>query len=195
MVDLRLRSRSASTAEDAGTPEFADDRIPGDVGSTERRRSASHEHRRRISDPRPLAGYAVLLASYGGMAACLTIAIRRRSDQVKPLRYGELLLFGLATQHISRILTKDSVTSVLRAPMVSFDGPAGDGEVNEQVIGDGLRHAAGELMTCPFCLAQWVATALVAGRALAPTVTSGIVAVSAVARISDYLQLAYDGMK
>ena len=98
---------------------------------------------------------------------------------------------GLATAHLSRLITKDSVTSVLRVPFARFEEPAGEGEVNEEVVGHGFRHALGELLTCPFCAAQWVATGLVAGRAAAPNLTAAVVSVSAVARLSDYLQLLY----
>ena len=53
----------------------------------------------------------------------------------------------------------------------------------------------GELVTCPFCIGQWVATALVAGGVLAPALTDGVVTVSAVARTADYLQLLYARMR
>ena len=76
-------------------------------------------------------------------------------------------------------------------PFTVFQEPAGEGEVNEEVIGHGAQHAIGELLTCPFCLGQWVATALVAGTVAAPTLTTAIVSVSALARASDYLQLLY----
>lgn len=198
MVDLGPSDTSPLVAED--TPAVDARQLP--ENATPRTRlgpisGGDHDHAddHGSLDPWPLAGYAVLLASYGGLVACLTVALRQRRDRINPLRFGELLLFGLATQHISRVIAKDSVTGVIRAPMVSFDAPAGDGEVNEQVEGEGLRHALGELVTCPFCLAQWIATVLVAGRSLAPTVTTGVVAVAVVARISDYLQLAYDWAK
>jgi hypothetical protein len=32
--------------------------------------------------------------------------------------------------------------------MVAFEKPTGEGEVSEQVVGTGIRHALGELMTC-----------------------------------------------
>ena len=38
---------------------------------------------------------------------------------------------------MSRLIAKDSVTSPVRRPFVEFEGPAGEGEVNEQVIGKG----------------------------------------------------------
>ena len=103
----------------------------------------------------------------------------------------DLALYGLATEHLSRLITKDSVTAVLRAPFTEFNEPAGEGEVNEEVTGHGTRHAVGELVTCPFCIAQWVATGLVAGRVAAPNLTKAIVTISATARLSDYLQLLY----
>jgi hypothetical protein len=96
---------------------------------------------------------------------------------------------------LSRLITKDSITSPLRAPFTRFIGPAGDGEVNEEVIGTGLRHAIGELVTCPFCIGQWVASGLVAGLAAAPEATEAFATVCALARVSDYLQLAYDRLK
>ena len=102
-----------------------------------------------------------------------------------------LVLYALATEHLSRVITKDSVTSVLRAPFTRFKEPAGEGEVNEEVVGQGARHAIGELLTCPFCAAQWVATGLVAGSVAAPTLTTAVISVSAAARASDYLQLLY----
>ena len=104
----------------------------------------------------------------------------------------DLLLYGLATEHLSRVITKDSVTAVLRAPFARFKEAAGEGEVNEEVVSDGgVGHAIGELVTCPFCAAQWVATCLVAGSVMAPILTTAIVSVSAAARASDYLNLLY----
>jgi hypothetical protein len=103
----------------------------------------------------------------------------------------ELLSFSLATQHLSRLVTKDSVTAVLRAPFVEFNGPAGEGRANETPVGAGVRKAIGELLTCPFCTAQWVATGLVACWIVVPSLASAAVSTSAVARTSDYLQVAY----
>ncbi len=143
------------------------------------------------TDPRPLGGYAKLIAVYGIAAGGLALALRKRSGRFQRLDPMDLALYGLATEHLSRLITKDSVTAVLRAPFTEFKEPAGEGEVNEEVVGHGTRHAVGELLTCPFCAAQWVASALVAGRVAAPNLTRAIVTVSATARLSDYLQLLY----
>lgn len=159
-----------------------------------KRRATSPQQRNgdtNDSDPRPLGGYAKLLGAYGLLAGGLAVALRRRGPELRRLDAMDLALYGLATEHLTRLITKDSVTAVLRAPFTEFKEPAGEGEVNEDPVGHGTRHAVGELLTCPFCAAQWVATALVAGRIAAPNLTRAVVSVSAVARVSDYLQLLY----
>jgi hypothetical protein len=142
-------------------------------------------------DPRPLGGYAKVLAAYGLLSSGLAFALRKQSGRVRPFSPMNLVLYGLATEHLSRVLTKDSVTSVLRAPFTEFKEAAGEGEVNEDVIGHGTHHAIGELLTCPFCVAQWVATGLIAGSVAAPSLTTAVVSISAAARLSDYFQLLY----
>ena len=52
----------------------------------------------------------------------------------------------------------------------------------------------GELVSCPFCLGQWVATALVMGRAVVPVLTA-VVDVLALARTGDCLQLLCGGVR
>jgi uncharacterized protein DUF1360 len=123
------------------------------------------------NDPRPLEGHAGILASYAVLTGALVFKLRRRSSDVRQLRPMDLLLYGLATEHLSRVIT--------------------EGEVNEDVIGTGAKHAIGELVTCPFCIAQWVATALIAGSVASPSLATAVVSVSAVARFSDYLDLLY----
>jgi hypothetical protein len=54
-----------------------------------------------------------------------------------------------------------------------------------------VRHAVGELLTCPFCLGQWVGTAGVAGLALFPRTTRWLSAGMCVIAGADALQLAY----
>lgn len=143
------------------------------------------------ADPRPLRGYGALVATYGSLSLGLAVALRKRGRSVRALTPMDLVLLGLATEHLSRLITKDSVTAVLRSPFTKFEEPAGAGEVNEEVIGTGLRHAAGELVTCPFCVAQWVATGLVAGQVAFPRVTTAAINICAAARVSDFLQLLY----
>jgi len=60
---------------------------------------------------------------------------------------------------------------------------------------NGDLHAFGELLTCPFCIAQWIATTSVAAYVAAPRQTRLAATVMTVAAASDVLQIAYDDIR
>src|SRR5579871_4420410 len=137
---------------------------------------------------RPLGGYLALLAGYGGLVAGLAGAIRR-SGRALPAApaLGDLALGAVATHKLARLIAKDSVLSPLRAPFTRYAGVSGEAELAEEVRGHGLKKAVGELVTCPFCLGQWVATLFWGGLVLAPRPTRLLATLAG----SDVLQLAY----
>ncbi|MEV6980908.1 DUF1360 domain-containing protein [Sphaerisporangium sp. NPDC051017] len=141
---------------------------------------------------RPLGSYLRILTVYGGAVAGLVglgrITGVKAPERIAPL---DLVLMGLTTHRVSRTLTKDPVTSPLRAPFTRYAGVSGPAELREEVRGHGVRHAVGELLTCPFCLAQWVATAYAAGMVFAPGFTRLAGATMSAVAVSDWLQLAY----
>lgn len=152
-----------------------------------RRAYAPHEHR-------PLGGYLVALGAYGGVIAGLTAVVRAtRTSVPQAPSPSDVVLLGIATHKLSRLLSKDAITSPLRAPFTSYERPIGHGEVMEQVRdqGSGTRHALGELLSCPFCLAVWVATGLTGGLVLAPRLTRLVATALTSVAVSDFLQLAY----
>lgn len=136
---------------------------------------------------RPLARYAGLLVAYGGTvgvaAAAVALAGRRVPEQVGVM---DIMLMAACTHKVSRRLAKDPVTSPLRAPFTQYEGQGGPSEVQEKP-----RGAIGELLACPFCLAQWVATGYAAGLVLAPRATRLVGATMTAVAISDWLQFAY----
>lgn len=83
----------------------------------------------------------------------------------------------------------------MRAPFTAYTGPAGPGEVMEEVRGHGVRHAVGELLTCPFCISPWVATTLLGGLAAAPRLTRNALTVFSAVTVADGLQLAYSALE
>ncbi len=88
------------------------------------------------------------------------------------------------------MLAKQPIASPLRAPFTVFDGVTGPSELHEEVRGDGLRHAVGELLTCPFCLAHWVATAFGFAFILAPEPTRLVAALLSAEVLANFVQLA-----
>ena len=139
-----------------------------------------------------LAGYTGSLTTYGAAVAAL-LAVLRASGRELPESYAvrDVLMGGVATHKFSRLLSRGSVTSPLRAPFTEFEAPAGSAEHREEPRGSHLRHTVGELLTCPFCVGVWVGTAYVAGLAVAPRVTRAWAAVFTVVGVSDALQQGY----
>jgi hypothetical protein len=139
------------------------------------------------SEERPLLPFATLAAAFNtGLAALLW-----RSKRVPDLTAGDVVLIGVATHKLSRLVTKDRITSFLRAPFVRYQGPAGHGEVDEAPRGHGVQRAVGELLVCPHCLATWVAGGFVAGMALSPRRTRAVAGLFTAIAIADSLHLAY----
>jgi hypothetical protein len=139
------------------------------------------------NEERPLLPYATLAAAFNtGLAALLW-----RSKRVPSLTAGDIVLIGVATHKLSRLVTKDRITSFLRAPFVRYQGPAGHGEVDEAPRGHGVQRAVGELLVCPHCLATWVAGGFVAGLAVSPRRTRAVAGLFTAVAIADSLHLAY----
>ncbi|MFL6052166.1 MAG: DUF1360 domain-containing protein [Actinoallomurus sp.] len=142
-------------------------------------------------EDRPLRSYAGTLATYG-LAVGATMLIARLTGRRAPrLRLWDVALMAVTTHKVSRTLAKDSVTSPLRAPFTRYKGTAGPAELAEEVRGEGVKHTIGELITCPFCMAQWVGTAYAAGMTFAPDATRLAGATMTAVAGADWLQLAY----
>jgi Protein of unknown function (DUF1360) len=143
-------------------------------------------------EERPLAAYGVLTATFGASLTAAFVALRATGrDLPDGPRASDLLLAGVATHKVSRLLAKDRVTSFVRAPFTRYQEAAGHGEVEEQPRGHGLQLALGELLVCPYCLAQWVAATFSIGLVAAPRATRFIAGIYVAETISDVLQLAY----
>lgn len=140
---------------------------------------------------RPLGGYTAIMAGYAALMTGAATLLARRGRIPDGLRLGDGVLLAVATHKLSRTLAKDAVASPLRAPFMRFKGAAGPGEVNEDVRGQGAQKAAGELISCPFCLDQWVASAFIVGLAAAPRFTRFLAATFAVRAGADFLHFAY----
>jgi uncharacterized protein DUF1360 len=142
-----------------------------------------------------LAEYAALLAFYMASVAVLTGAALQQKQLPKRLSLLDLALLGIATHKLSRIIAKDRITSIVRAPFVNYIRSAGAGEVEEEPRGRGIQRGIGNLISCPYCVAPWCATALAFGFMFAPRVTRFFAGILASVATSDFLHRAYLQMK
>jgi hypothetical protein len=149
------------------------------------------EYAPQAAEERPLRGYAAVMTLYGAGVAAAGALVRHQDRPLPDVSLRDVVLVGVATHKLSRRLSKDSVTSPFRAPFTRYQGASGPAELAEDSRGDGVRKAVGELVTCPFCLSQWVATGFVFGLALAPRATRMAASVFASLALADFLQFGY----
>lgn len=143
-------------------------------------------------EERPLGGYLGAMGIFTGAVAG-AVGLAKLTGRRPPEQVGawDTVLLTVATARISRTLAKDSVTSPLRAPFTRYVGRSGESELAEEVRGRGATHTVGELITCPFCLGQWVGAALAGGLVFAPRFTRLAAAASTALFGADVLQFAY----
>lgn len=143
--------------------------------------------------PQPLGAYTSLMGIFGAFVSGLTAAVwfsgSKLPEKPKP---GEILLLGVATHKLARLITKDMVSAPLRAPFVKFKEYTGEGEVEEESRRDGgLKEAVGDLVTCPYCMGVWIAVPLWFGLALAPRLTRFVAGILATVTTADFAHRAY----
>lgn len=146
-------------------------------------------------EERPLGGYLKLMSVYGAGTISAGIAARATGRSIPRLSAWDMLQLATATHRLSRTIAKDPVTSPLRAPFTTYAGPSAASELHEEVRGHGWQHSLGELLTCPMCLAQWVATGFAYGMVFAPAPTRLVMSVLTAVAGADALQYAYAALQ
>jgi hypothetical protein len=169
------------------------------VNTLERQQSAGFWNRveqgYQGGEEMPIAAYAVFVGTYLTTAASFLYAFRRSGKTIPELRWKDIILLGIASHKLSRLITKDWVTSPLRAPFTRYQGSTGAGEVSEKSRGQGLQKAMGDLLTCPFCTGAWVSLGLGSSYIAAPELTRAVASIYAIETTSDIMQLTYDVSK
>src|SRR5690606_927983 len=147
------------------------------------RRRPHHRHQE------PIGAYSTLTALFGtGLLGLLAwSSARRRLPRRVSAR--DTVLIGIATHKLSRIIARERVTSALRAPFTEEEPEAGVAHVRPR--GHGLRKALGELVTCPYCLAPWIAGGLLASYTINPPAARMVATLFTAVAVSDVANHVY----
>jgi hypothetical protein len=139
----------------------------------------------------PFGAYAGFTAAFNAAFAGALAAAARSGRLPERIAPGDVVLLGVATHKLSRLITKDRVMAFARAPFARYEEPGGPGEVEERPRGRGLRRAIGELLVCPYCLGLWTSAGMHAGLLFAPRVTRTVASTFTALALADFLQIAY----
>jgi uncharacterized protein DUF1360 len=144
------------------------------------------------SERPPLLSYATLMGIFNLLFGGALVAAKRSGRELpERVGVGDLLSIGVASHKLSRLISKDKVTSPLRAPFTELEEKGGPAELEESSRGTGARKAIGELLICPYCLGLWVVAGFALGLLFAPRLTRLVASVFSALTISDFLQIAY----
>ena len=143
----------------------------------------------------PLASYATVAGVFNLIFALFLLLTRRAGRPIpERVEFGDIILLGVATHKLSWLLSNDAVTSPLRAPFTELEERQSPKNVEEKPRGTGLRRSLGELVTCRFCLGQWVAAFFTYGLVLFPAATRLVGSIFAILTLSDHLHQTYKAL-
>ena len=167
------------------------------LGEPVRRWARTQKQEYTHGEERPLGADLGAMGVYLSLVGTAATAIRLSGRELPSrIPLGDTVLLTIGTFRLARRIAKDPVTAPVRAPFVSYQGTSGEAEVAEEVREHGgVKHAVGELLTCPFCMAQWVGTGFVLGYVAAPRATRLAALTMSMVAGSDVLQFVYDAIQ
>lgn len=140
----------------------------------------------------PLLAYLVLSTGFVAVAASFVAARRRGKGLPRHIDPRDIAVIGVASFKLSRLVTRKKITAPIRAPFTVYQGK-GDvpAEVDERPRGHGAQAAVGQLLTCPYCLGLWMASAMTAGLVTAPRETRLVASTLTALGVADLLHAGY----
>jgi hypothetical protein len=143
----------------------------------------------------PLKLYSGLVILFNTLLGCLISKHdKHRTEENGPLQisFQDMVLLGVATHKLSRIVTKSLVGTPFRAPFTDFNDFLGYGEVQEEAKDRGIQLALGEIMSCNYCADPWIALGFLYSLRSYPEKTKLLFKFFSSVAIADFLHVAYE---
>ena len=125
-----------------------------------------------------------LISLFVGILASFATRLVRLDRDVE-LRPFDLLLLGLSSFRIGRMIAFEGVAEPLREPFTQVQPDASGAGQTVVAAGHGTRRVIGELLTCPVCVGTWVAAGLVYGLHLLPRPTRLLLAIMSTTGVAE----------
>ncbi len=140
----------------------------------------------RTVEERPLAQYATVTSAFWTVFAGFLLIAGKRIPAGLPA--GDVVRIALASYKMSRVVAKEDVATFIRAP-VTEDPEA------QQPKRAGMAAVLGELVTCPYCLGLWFASALGYAHVLAPRQARFATSIFAAYAVTDFLHAGFNRLR
>jgi hypothetical protein len=139
--------------------------------------TVTHSHSQLLDEVQQTHATKLTLMSIflGILGTFASRVVRRDADLT--LRPFDLLLLGLSSFRIGRMIAFEGVGAPLREPFTETRVDASGAGQTVVAVGHGPRRVMGELLSCPICLGTWVAAFLVYGLHLVPRPTRLLLAI------------------
>jgi hypothetical protein len=137
----------------------------------------------------PYGAYAGITGAFAGVLGVAGALSRSLGRDPRGDTALDLAVLSVATFKAARTISRDDVTSFIRAPFV--EGEAGTGEEEAPLETGGLQQAMGELVTCSRCVGTWAAAGLTTTQILAPRFGRLLTWSLAAAGANDFLQAGF----
>lgn len=128
----------------------------------------------------PYGYYAALMAVYQALFAGFLFVYRRKKHTLDRVNGLDLTMLALATLRLSKTISEDDITAVIRRPLVEASGD------EQQPRGRGMRWALGKLVLCPTCTGTWVAAFLGYALHLFPRQTRPLLAIMSASGLEQF---------
>lgn len=143
---------------------------------------------KRHEGPAEQASYASLIGIFSTVFALFSLW-KGKDFELKPF---EFLMLAFSAFRMGRMISYDLVMRPVREPVTAtVPNPDGTGEM-VVAEGRGLRHAVGDLVSCPTCSGTWAAAGLVYGLKILPGPTRAFMAIMAAAGAAELFDGAYE---
>lgn len=136
--------------------------------------------------------YATKLTLIGIFLTVFTVfssqlpVIRKRGDRFS-LKPFDLLLLGLSTLRLGRMIAYDRVAEPLREPFAKTVPDETGAGMTVEAKGKGARNSLGQLLSCPICAGTWISAGLVYGLHMLPNPTRVFLAITATTGLAEVL--------
>jgi hypothetical protein len=135
----------------------------------------------------PYAAYRLLSFTFNGALLSVAFSKAAKGAFSTPMMLTDFGMTAAATHKLAQIISSERVTMYLRSPFTWQRDEGRKGERKEIPKEHGLHRALGELLTCPYCLAPWISSALIAGHIFAPVPTRVVTTIFAATAAADWL--------